>query len=419
MSAREDSAERWDKSSLHDFGGIYGDYPMGKVSKVFPELRRNVLRGSDRDTLQRTFTFTKGLQRRVAPGICLRCQNPMLDRITHFLGRRSQFVATLLVVTLAVVLSVAFTWIVARFGMRDFNPAMLLIAAIVTVAVATPIVFHALHLIRELRESRGALKSLVNEVVYARDEAERANLFKTRFLANLSHELRTPLNSIIGFSSLLERQSYGPLGDARYLAFAQDIHLSGTHLLGLINDILSLSKIEAGAATPDDDQQVDVADAIDDCIRIVAPLAEYRGVNLEAAPASADGLALTMSDRMLRQILLNILSNGVKFTPSGGAVRIATELRAGGALAIVVRDTGIGMSPEDLKIALTPFGQVDHGQTEPREGTGLGLPLVKAMMELHAGNLLIDSSPNGGTTVSLLFPSARVIVSEARRRAQV
>lgn len=341
----------------------------------------------------------------------------MLDRFTLFIGKRSRVVAVAVVVTVALTLSLVLTSLFAFFLLREFEIRAVLIAAIVTIAVATPIVIYAQNVIRQLRDSERMLKALVTEVVHARDEAQQADQSKSRFLANLSHELRTPLNSIIGFSSLLEEQDFGPLGDARYLGYIKDISLAGKHLLDLINDILALSKMEAGATAPDDEAEADIDETISACVRMVQPLALARGVGLEFAGAS--NASLVVSERMLRQIMLNILSNAVKFTLAGGRVYVSVEARAGGALAIVVRDSGIGMSGDDIKVALTPFGQIRSAAIGSAEGTGLGLPLAKAMMDLHGGTLLIESAPGEGTVVSLLFPPNRVVAVPPARRASV
>ncbi|HEY4344261.1 MAG TPA: HAMP domain-containing sensor histidine kinase [Parvibaculum sp.] len=322
-----------------------------------------------------------------------------------------------LLVAMALAMALSSSAILVYFTIYDFERTFLAITAVVTIAVATPIIFYAQNVIRQLRDTQRMQRALLTEVVHARDEAQQANAFKSRFLANLSHELRTPLNSIIGFSSLLEEQAFGPLGDARYLGYIKDISLGGTHLLDLINDILALSKMEAGATTPDNDDESDVDEVIFACMRMVQPLAQARSVRIETKGAANKGLVV--SERMLRQILLNILSNAVKFTLSGGLVRLSVETRPGGALAILIADSGVGMSDEDIGVALTPFGQIHNDAVGSQEGTGLGLPLVKAMMALHGGLLQIDSAPGEGTVVSLLFPPNRVVISSPLQRISV
>ena len=336
----------------------------------------------------------------------------MLSRFTLFIGRRSRLLATALVVAVALVLAVAFATTLGLLFTHRFDPVLLVIAAIVTVTVATPIVFYAQIVIRQLRDMQRMLKALVEEIVVARDEAQRSDHFKSQFLANLSHELRTPLNSIVGFAQLLHKQAFGPIGEARYRDYIDDIIMGGEHMLDLINDILALSKIESGMVSGEDVGEVDVGEIIEEAVHLMTPMADRRRVSLGITGATA-GVSLLMSERMLRQIMLNILSNAVKFTQAEGFVRVSVDHRPTGELAILVHDTGVGMTPEEIVIALTPFGQVHNKATAARseQGTGLGLPLVKAMMGLQEGTLGIDSVPNDGTIIVLLFPAR--IVTEA------
>jgi signal transduction histidine kinase len=238
----------------------------------------------------------------------------------------------------------------------------------------------------------------------AKEDAERADRAKSAFLANTSHELRTPLNAIIGFSEVIRSETFGPIDNPRYLDYLKDIHDSGRHLLRIINDILDLSKIEAGKATLDNEEQVELASAVEAAARMVQPQAEIEKV---AVALDFDGPLppINGSARMLQQVFINLLSNAVKFTPSGGKVTVRGEARAD-AVAISISDTGIGMSEEDVELALTAFGQVDSRMTRRYDGTGLGLPLAKAIVELHRGRLEIDSHPGRGTTVTVALPSA-------------
>lgn len=290
------------------------------------------------------------------------------------------------------------------------------VAGLVTLAVSAPIIAMAQRLINRISSSRIMLKALVNEVVIARDEALRANSFKSQFLANLSHELRTPLNAIIGFSQLLEKQTHGPLGDARYLGYIGDINLGSQHLLDLVNDILALAKLESGTATADDHAEAEVDEIVSDAMHLMMPIAERRGVSLGMTGAPAD-CKLVIGERMLRQIILNILSNAIKFTAEGGIVRLSAENHVNGDFSLHIHDTGVGMSREDIMVALTPFGQVrnQNPHISQEQGTGLGLSLVKAMMELQQGELIIDSLPGDGTIVSLTFPAVRVLRSSSPR----
>jgi PAS domain S-box-containing protein len=246
----------------------------------------------------------------------------------------------------------------------------------------------------------------------ARDEAELASRSKTEFLANMSHELRTPLNAVIGFSDVLIGEIFGPLGDARYRDYVHDIRDSGNHLLNLINDVLDVAKIEFGRIELTE-ESVPLGEIIDACVRLVRARADAAGVAV-ATELPAGLPALRADVRRMKQIVINLLSNAVKFTPSGGQVTISAATDAGG-LVLAVSDTGIGMAPEDLAIALRPFGQIDSRLARKYQGTGLGLPLTKAMAELHGGSLELISAPGQGTTARVRLPSERVLAPGARR----
>jgi len=241
----------------------------------------------------------------------------------------------------------------------------------------------------------------------ARDAAEAANRAKSQFLANISHELRTPLNAIIGFSSILMNQLFGTLGDPKYLEYAKDINDSGAHLLDIINDILDLSKAEAGKLTLLY-EEVHIGKAINKSITILSDRATKGNVTITTdIPKMLPSLVV---DRLrFIQILLNIISNAVKFTEAGGKVHVSvhTEEAAGQPpqFVITVQDTGIGMSQEDIDKAFQSFGQVDSGLNRKYEGTGLGLPLTKKLMELHYGAINIKSTLGQGTLVTLTLPA--------------
>jgi two-component system, cell cycle sensor histidine kinase PleC len=218
----------------------------------------------------------------------------------------------------------------------------------------------------------------------------------------MSHELRTPLNAIIGFSEVLSSALFGPL-DARYRDYAQDIHGSGHHLLQIINDLLDLSKVEAGRFELHDGQ-IQIAAMFEASRRMVSDRAAAAGVALEIEPTR---LEITGDELRLEQVLLNLISNAVKFTPSGGKIHIAAALGPGGDVSVSVADTGIGMAADEIPRALQPFGQIDNSLTRPHGGTGLGLPLAKRLVELHGGTLTLDSEPGRGTTVTFALPPER------------
>ena len=241
------------------------------------------------------------------------------------------------------------------------------------------------------------------EAVVARDIAERANRLKSMFLATMSHELRTPLNAIIGFSELMQRQLYGPIGDARYREYSGLIQGAGHHLLSLINDVLDMSKIEAGKFELHR-QAFDIREIVRDCMDLMSDRANQAGVSLREAGQAAP-LPIEADRRAMKQILLNLLSNAIKFTPSGGHVTVHTSATAA-AVVICVEDTGIGIPPDQVSNLGNPFVQIRNSAGSSHEGTGLGLALVRALTEVHDGQLRIESVPNYGTKVSITIPTA-------------
>jgi two-component system cell cycle sensor histidine kinase PleC len=244
------------------------------------------------------------------------------------------------------------------------------------------------------------------EMETARNLAEAASKAKSHFLAAMSHELRTPLNAIIGFSDVIKREVFGTLGNSRYAEYVDLIHESGDHLLQLINDILDVSAIESGKMELHE-EIVTIDAVVESAVRLVRLRAEKAGIALSVDVG--DGLPPIRADeRRLKQALLNLLTNAVKFTPRGGQITIAVERQGNGDIAFTVADTGIGMSSGDLDKALTPFGQVHNSLTRKHDGTGLGLPLVKGLIEVHGGTMRIDSAPEAGTTVLLVLPADRV-----------
>ena len=262
--------------------------------------------------------------------------------------------------------------------------------------------------VRDLQKSRLTLEQQSQRLAdlaekYSREKtrAEAANRSKSEFLANMSHELRTPLNAIIGFSEVMEQQIFGPITTPKYVDYARDIHRSGQYLLDVINDILDMSKIEAGRIKLEV-ARFDLVAMIEDALRMIAPRALEGGVKIaRAVPASLD---ITADRRALKQVLINILANGVKFTPEGGQVRVAVRgLR--GATEIAISDTGIGIEASELPKLGRPFEQVENQFTKTRSGSGLGLAISKSLVELHDGTIEIDSEPGRGTTVTILIPT--------------
>jgi PAS domain S-box-containing protein len=248
----------------------------------------------------------------------------------------------------------------------------------------------------------------------ARDAAERANRMKSEFLATMSHELRTPLNAILGFSEIMRDGLFGALGNPRYLDYVADIHQSAQHLLDIIGDVLDMSKLEAGQMVPQP-VHVDVGATLDHCVRLMRERAASRQLGIAVAP-TAQLPALLADHRMVVQIVLNLLSNAIKFTEPRGEIRIECGVDADG-LSISVVDTGIGMAAIDIPRALTPFQQIEDPLSRRFDGTGLGLPIVKAMMDLHEGTVALASAPHVGTRATVTFPPPRLLPSGAAAEA--
>ena len=244
------------------------------------------------------------------------------------------------------------------------------------------------------------------ELLQAKEAAETASRTKTEFLANMSHELRTPLNAIIGFSEALSLGAIGGQLDPKHRSYVDDIHRSGLHLLDIINDVLDLSKIEAGRLVLQA-EPTSVDEIFSACGKLIKDRAVESGIELNIE-MPAEPLTVVADSLRMKQILLNLLSNAVKFTPEGGRVSL-TVSRAPAGLAFVVTDTGIGMHPKDILIALEPFRQIDGSLARRHQGTGLGLPLAKRLAELHGGSLEIASEPGEGTLVRVLLPAARLL----------
>ncbi|NKK79917.1 ATP-binding protein [Rhizobium leguminosarum] len=251
-------------------------------------------------------------------------------------------------------------------------------------------------------------KRTEDELRNAKGAAETANAHKTDFLARVSHEIRTPLNAIIGFSDMMAGERFGPIGHPRYIEYANDIGRSGRHVLDIVNDLLDISKIEAGEMDLDF-AAVGLNEAVSEAVALVQPQANGQRVIIRTALSHA--VPEVVADlRSIKQIALNILSNAIRFTPSGGQIVVSTSYEANGSVVLRVRDTGIGMTRNELDQAMKPFRQVSSTQSRHRgDGTGLGLPLTKAMVDANRATFSINSAPNEGTLVEITFPSQRVL----------
>ncbi len=263
----------------------------------------------------------------------------------------------------------------------------------------------------ELARMAAAEAELKRQAEQGRWSAEAASRMKSQFLANMSHELRTPLNAIIGFSEVMAGEMLGPLGEPRYKGYARDIHESGRHLLDVINDILDMSRVEAGKMESRE-SAIDVESVVATALRFVAERGAAAG--LRVVTRVAPGLPFLFADeRMVKQILLNLLSNAIKFTPAGGEVTVSAAVEAAGPLLLAVADTGIGIAADDTQRAIEPFGQIDSDLNRRYQGTGLGLSLVKSLLDLHGGTLTLESQPGIGTVATVRFPADRLVAAPA------
>ncbi len=251
------------------------------------------------------------------------------------------------------------------------------------------------------------LTALARDLEAARRQAEAASRAKSSFLASMSHELRTPLNAVIGFADIMRQGLFGPIGNARYDEYVASIQQSGQHLLSLINDILDMSRIEAGRMELNEDR-IDITDLIADCIDLVAMQARNKGVRLVPEAGSSEA-ALWADERALRQMLLNLMANGVKFTAEGGSVTVSHGQAEDGWYEIVVRDTGIGMAESEVVRVFEPFARGGSQLVRQQyDGTGLGLPITRRLVELHGGRIQLVSQLGQGTTARLRFPPERI-----------
>ncbi|MBN9017970.1 MAG: PAS domain S-box protein [Rhizobiales bacterium] len=257
--------------------------------------------------------------------------------------------------------------------------------------------------LRDITQWKNAEEELIN----ARRAAETASMQKSDFLAKISHEIRTPLNAIIGFSEVMMEERFGPIGTERYKEYLRDIHVSGAHLMSLINDLLDLSKIEAGKLDLAF-QAVSLNDLVMECVAVMQPQANRERIIIRTS--ISDQVPNIVADaRSIRQIVLNLLSNAVKFTLAGGQVIVSTVMEESGEVTLRIRDTGVGMSASDIETALKPFRQLATSRERRSDGTGLGLPLTKALVEANRAAFAIDSTVGQGTLVRVTFPPTRVL----------
>ena len=334
--------------------------------------------------------------------------------------RRWLFITVVVVFFATIVTAFALTAMLLLTVQADAAPVRLSnllvgLAVLLTGLAASTIIF-IIMIVRQFQSSQASqaeLSQLNQRLGEAKGVAEKASRAKSEFLAHMSHELRTPLNAIIGFAEVMRLELLGPLGRARYREYISDIHQSGQHLLSLIDDVLDMSRIEAGRFELHE-QPVDLAATSDGALTLVRPVAERSGVSLLANEASLQAL-LHADERALKQMLVNLLTNAIRFTPTGGTVRLAARLNAEGELEVAVADTGVGMTPREIEDSILPFVQVDSRLARRTPGSGLGLPITKRLIEMHGGRLALESAPDRGTTATLYFPAKRLLAD--RRRA--
>jgi signal transduction histidine kinase len=269
--------------------------------------------------------------------------------------------------------------------------------------------------VTELEATKRQLETTSSELLVALKTASAADHAKSQFLATMSHELRTPLNAIIGFSEIMRQQMFGPLGTERYVEYTNDIHDSGRHLLNVIDDILDISKIEAGRYAIEEDE-IDFANVLRWSIEMMrARTIEKQQTVTLALPDEMP--SLHADQRAMRQVMLNLLSNASKFTPDGGKIELSVAIDGQGDLRLTVADNGIGIPADKLHEVLEPFGQVDDTSARQHGGTGLGLPITKSLIEMHGGGFMLQSEFGHGTTATMTLPGWRLVWNDTNAKA--
>jgi signal transduction histidine kinase len=307
---------------------------------------------------------------------------------------KQKLIATLTLSALCIAAAMIFDYVVTILILRDYPGYTPMITFITAACVSIPVTFVLINSRFNLRRARDALAA-------ARDEAVNANRSKTLFFANMSHELRTPLNAIIGYSQLLESDVFA----AKRSEYAHLIRDAGQHLLDLVNDLLDISKIEAGKSQFDE-TDMPLGEIVAECCEIVMPRA--RAAHLRLTHNIAADLPLVRGDqRAIKQIVLNLLTNAIKFNIDGGSIEAFASVLPSGEIAFGVRDDGIGIAPEDRLHVFEPYGRARHEIARAQEGTGLGLPIVKGLVEAHGGRITLDSELGHGTCVTIYLPAER------------
>ncbi len=319
-----------------------------------------------------------------------------------------------LIAIIGMILATIFSWILARHLAKPIMAIDDAAVAVTSGELSTQVAALPPGSPRELHSLSWAFNGMVRQIQereeklrVAMETAVAANRAKTEFLANMSHELRTPMNAIIGFSEMMKVETFGPIGAAQYAEYVSDIHDSGSHLMNVINDVLDMSKIEAGQLEPSFDN-INMKDVAATCVSFSSERARQGLVSL-TTDIQEDLPKVRADERMMKQIILNLLSNAIKFTAEYGEVKLSIHADNETGCVISVRDTGIGMDPAKLDIVMQPFGQIDAKLDRKYEGTGLGLPLVKSMAEMHNAVLNIDTAPGKGTTVTITLRPEHVM----------